>query len=127
MKRIKLAILVTILLSSCSAQWHLRRALKKDPTIITTKLDSIIVQKDILVTDTFRLSKIDTFTMDTGGVITNIYKYYDTYKITQRIKGDSTFYFTKTIIKEKNPKELKQLMYVFLVMCLLLAGLFFKR
>jgi len=40
-------ILVISLLSSCSATWHLRRAIKKDPSIVTTTtIETIKVIKD---------------------------------------------------------------------------------
>lgn len=47
MSRVIKIILVLALLSSCSATWHLRRAVKKDPSIVTTTtIETVKVVKD---------------------------------------------------------------------------------
>jgi len=120
-------LIITILLCGCSAQWHLKKALKKDPSIITTTLDTIVVKNDIRVTDTFTLSKIDTFTFDTGGVRTVIYRYYDTFRFKQLIKGD-TVKIVKNSIKQVVKKEkVKFEFYFALIVVGLLLGFLLKK
>ena len=47
MSKIIKIILVISLLSSCSSTWHLRRAIKKDPTIVTTTtIETVKVIRD---------------------------------------------------------------------------------
>lgn len=47
MSRVIKIILVLALLSSCSATWHLRRAVKKDPSIVTTTtIETVKVIRD---------------------------------------------------------------------------------
>jgi hypothetical protein len=60
-------IILLILLSSCSSRWHLKRAIKKDPTIVQVDTimvtDSVHVVTPFVSTDTiFKLSK-DTVTI----------------------------------------------------------------
>jgi hypothetical protein len=60
-------IILLILLSSCSSRWHLKRAIKKDPTIVQVDTimvtDSVHVVTPFVSTDTiFKLSK-DTITI----------------------------------------------------------------
>lgn len=63
----KYFICLLILLSSCSSRWHLKRAIKKDPTIVQVDTimvtDSVHVVTPFVSTDTiFKLSK-DTITI----------------------------------------------------------------
>jgi hypothetical protein len=60
-------IVLLIVLASCSSQWHLKKAIKKDPTIVqvdtVTVTDSVHVVTPFVSTDTiFKLSK-DTVTI----------------------------------------------------------------
>jgi hypothetical protein len=56
MRRLSTAFAVVLLLSGCSAQWHIRKAISKDPTILT---QGVVVER---VTDTIEvyLPPIDT-------------------------------------------------------------------
>lgn len=65
-------LLLALLLSGCSAQWHLQRACKKDPKICS---DSVVVRVDTFtVRDTFTYTRVDTtklldtITIDTGSI-----------------------------------------------------------
>ena len=52
-----------LLLSSCSAQFHLKQAIKKDPTILqkrTITVTDTVVTEPIAVRDTVTISQIDT-------------------------------------------------------------------
>ena len=54
------------LLSSCSAQWHLKRAVKKDPTIVkqdTAVVVDTVVTPPVTLTDTITLAQRDTITL----------------------------------------------------------------
>jgi hypothetical protein len=55
-----------LLLSSCSATWHLKQAIKKDPTILQkdtiTVIDSIVLPP-VGITDTVILEQHDTITV----------------------------------------------------------------
>lgn len=46
-----LVIILSIIMTGCSAQWHLNKALKKDPKIIDTKADTVI-NKQVTFSDT---------------------------------------------------------------------------
>lgn len=56
-------ILIIALLSSCSAQWHLNRALKKDSAIIDTEYDSNTVVLDTIL-DTIQDIQYNTFRVE---------------------------------------------------------------
>jgi hypothetical protein len=56
-------ILISFILSSCSAQWHLSKAVKKNPAILQkdtiTVVDTIVTQS-VALTDTVVLRHMDT-------------------------------------------------------------------
>jgi hypothetical protein len=120
-------LIITVLLCGCSAQWHLKKALKKDPSIITTTLDTIVVSEPVNIIDTFTLSKIDTFTFDTGGVRTVIYRYYDTFHFKQFIKGDTVKIVKNTVKQVIKKGKVKFEFYFALIVVGLLLGFLLKK
>lgn len=120
-------LILILLLSGCSAQWHLKKALKKDPSIITTTLDTVVISKPISLRDTFTLSKVDTFIIDTGGVRTEIYRYYDTFKINQFIKGDTVKIVKNTVKQVVKPEKDRTQLYLALLIIGFLVGIIVKK
>lgn len=63
-KGIAKAIFLAAFFSSCSAQWHVKRALKKNPNIITERVivekDTLIVRDSVTFKDTLVTRSIDT-------------------------------------------------------------------
>ena len=98
-KAAKLIALV-VLMTSCSAQWHLKRAVKKDPSIlferVVTMIDTIIVRDSVIKKDTFIMRKIDTAIVETEKFKTIVYRHHDTFRVETKIKGD-TIRITKKI------------------------------
>jgi hypothetical protein len=73
-------LIIVLLLSSCSATWHLNRAVKKDPNILleqVVKIDTFVVRDTFSYTDTFVTKSIDTITIDTGSVQVRIIREND--------------------------------------------------
>ena len=73
-----------LLLSSCSAQWHLKRAVQKDPMIL--KKDTLVVQDTLVVPpvvlkDTVILKQHDTIRLIKDRLRVNIIKVNDTITI----------------------------------------------
>jgi len=96
-------ITVALLLQSCGAQWHLKRAIAKDPTIVqerTEKLDTVVITKEKLVRDTIVLKRIDTTTIERNSVRIKIRRIHDTIQVQAECLSD-----TIRIVKEiKVPK-----------------------
>jgi len=96
-------ITVALLLQSCGAQWHLKRAIAKDPTIVqerTEKLDTVVITQEKLVRDTIVLKRIDTTTIERNGVRIKIRRIHDTIQVQAECLSD-----TIRIVKEiKVPK-----------------------
>ena len=93
-------LLIVLLLSSCSAQWHIKQACKKQPALCApdtfTITDTIKVNDSLYFEKTVVTKEIDTITIDTGGVRVKIIRDKDIIRtiITQEPK---TIIRTKTI------------------------------
>jgi uncharacterized protein (DUF111 family) len=93
-------LLIVLLLSSCSAQWHIKQACKKQPDLCAP--DTFTITDTIKVNDSLYFEKIvvtkeiDTITIDTGGIRVKIIRDKDIIRtiITQEPK---TIIRTKTI------------------------------
>jgi len=97
-------LLIAILLSSCSAQWHLKKACKKQPDICqeqNIKIDTFVVRDTFSYHDTFITKAIDTITIDTGSVQVRIIREHDVIRTTITQKPDTAFI---TIEKQLPPR-----------------------
>lgn len=125
-------LLITILLTSCSAQWHIKQACKKDPAICKpdtiTFTDTIKVRDSIYFEKTVITKEIDTILIDTGGIKVKIIRVKDVIKtiITQEPK---TIIKTKTITTKPKIvyKEKKMPWWFIFAVVLLFIALFLKR
>ena len=68
-------------LTSCGADWHLKRAIAKDPSILKSaavRFDTIVVTKERKLTDTIVMNKRDTITIERDRVRVRLVRSYDT-------------------------------------------------
>jgi len=73
--------LITLLLVSCGAKYHLKRAIAKDPTIldsVAVKLDTVIITENKALRDTLILHRVDTITLERNSVRVRLKRSYDT-------------------------------------------------
>ena len=98
-KRTAKAIAIVLLMTSCSAEWHVKRAVKKDPTIIhptIVTIDTIVIREERTISDTFITTEYDTFTMEDSFVYTQVIREKDIIKVYTKCKGD-TIRITKSV------------------------------
>lgn len=70
-----------LLLTSCSAQWHLKRAVQKDPLILekdTLVVTDTVVSPPVAITDTVTLRQHDTITVVKDRLKVQLVKVQDT-------------------------------------------------
>lgn len=104
-------ISAALLLQSCGAQWHLKRAIAKDPTIVqerSIKLDTVIVTENKVIRDTITLERVDTTTIERNGVRIEIRRIHDTIQIDAECLPDTIrlvkeISVPKIVYKEKKP------------------------
>lgn len=114
-KGVAKVLFLGIFFGSCSAQWHLKQAVKKNPSIITEKVirsvDTLIIRDSVKVEHTFTTKSIDTIIIDNEHFKSTIYRYHDTIKLVQVLKGDTIRITKKVVVPvvEKDDKYLKAL------------------
>jgi hypothetical protein len=119
------SILITILLTSCSAQWHIKRAAKKDPSILQDSVvfDTVVVIEQHEIHDTFTTTEYDTITLEDSFVYTQVIREKDIIKVYTKCKAD-TIRITKKLppqIKYIEQKSLlKKTLDYFVVILLLI-------
>jgi len=100
-------IVVPLILSSCGAQWHLKRAIAKDPEILNqrvVRLDTVVVTDSIVAKDTLVLNQIDTITTIKERVKIKVMRSHDTIRVEVECPPD-----TVRVVKEV---PIDQLVYV---------------
>lgn len=90
MRAITASLLGTLLLTGCSAQWHLKRAIAKDPSVITERIverwDTVKVPP-IRIVDTLEIpSEGDSSVIDNDTVRVVITRYKDKFVVKTEVK-----------------------------------------
>jgi hypothetical protein len=93
-----------LLLTSCSASWHLKRAIKKDPSLLSggdTVLvhDTQFVTKERVLTDSFFTTCYDTITLEDSFVFTQVIRRDNVIKVYTKCKSDTVRITTKIPFK----------------------------
>lgn len=81
MARWILIVPAVAMMASCSASWHLKRAIAKDPSIVkptAVRFDTIVVTRERKLTDTIVMNDIDTITIERDRVRVRLVRSYDT-------------------------------------------------
>jgi hypothetical protein len=68
-------------MASCSASYHLKRVIAKDPSIVkptAVRFDTIVVTKERKLTDTIVMNDVDTITIERDRVRVRLVRSYDT-------------------------------------------------
>lgn len=89
-----------LLFASCSANWHLNRAIKKDPSLLKggdTVLvhDTQVVTKEKVLYDSFVTTEYDTVTIEDSFVYTKVIRKDNVIKVYTKCKSDTVRITTK--------------------------------
>ena len=132
---LKYAIAI-LLLTSCSASWHLKRAIKKDPSLLLSRdtvlvHDTQLVTKERMLTDSFFTTCYDTVVMEDSFVYTKVIRRDNVVKVYTKCKSDTIRINTKipyklpATVSYKNDPTWKILAIVFGSLLLLIIILRF--
>ena len=95
-----ISLICLIALTSCSASFHLKRAIQKDPTIIQPEIvqvvDTVIITPSERVETTFVALPIDTITIEKERLRIKIRRIHDTLRVEGECRSD-TITITETI------------------------------
>ena len=87
---VKLTLL--LFLTSCSAQWHLKKAVQKDPLILvkdTLVVKDTVVVPPVVITDTVTTKQHDTILIKKDRLTVKILKVHDTLIIDAKCDSDT--------------------------------------
>lgn len=122
------------MLTSCGAQYHLKRAIAKDPTIVqnqSVKVDTVIITEIKAVRDTFVLKRVDTLTVTKNNVRVHLKRSYDTIMVEAQclpdtIRIEKEIFVPKVVYQEKTTTfDLVKLILIILIIISLIA--FFRK
>lgn len=85
-------LILISLLTSCSAQWHLKKAVQKDPTILekdTLVVTDTVVTPPVAITDTVTLKQQDTIMLVKEKLKVQLVKVNDTIIINAECASDT--------------------------------------
>ena len=124
-------IAAALLLQSCGAQWHLKRAIAKDPTIAQEriiKIDTVVITQEKIVRDTLILKRIDTTVIERNGVRIELRRIHDTIQIQAECLQDTIrivkeISVPKLVYKEKNTTFGLVKLIIILVILLVLVNI----
>lgn len=122
---------VALLLQGCGAQWHLKRAIAKDPTIVQERkeiIDTVVITEERAVRDTIILERIDTTIIERNGVRVKIKRIHDTIQIQAECLPDTIriikeISVPELIYKEKKPTFGLVKLFILLAIILVLTNL----
>lgn len=122
-------LFATLILSGCSAEWHLSRAIKKDPSILKTKtmiVTDTVVTEPIVVRDTVTTSKVDTIEIIKDKFHVKIMRNYDTLIIDGGCESDTIVRTLEVevpvvIYKEQNKLLNKTYKWTFYIVVIMLT------
>lgn len=127
----KLGVVVgALMLTSCGAQYHLKRAIAKDPAIVqnqAVKLDTVVITEIKAVRDTFVLKTVDTITVTKNAVRVRLKRSYDTIMVDAEclpdtIRIEKEIFVPKVVYQEKTSTfDLVKLILVLLLIISLIA------
>ncbi len=119
---VKLTLL--LLLTSCSAQWHLRKAVRKDPMILqkdTLVVVDTVVSPPVAITDTVTLRQHDTIRLVKDRLKVQLVKVNDTITIDAICDSDTIIsivevpYEKITYIERERPIQVVQRWLLYMI------------
>ena len=118
--------LLIVLLSSCSAEWHYKKACKKDTSYCsgTVHIDTFTITDTLYYHSVDTTNVIDTITIDTGSIQVQIIREYDVIRTIIKQKPDTTYL---TITKTVPPKIIYKRSYWWLLFIPFLLWLILKK
>lgn len=116
--------ILLLLLTSCSANWHLQQATKKGARVTKDKWDTVFVTKERQLFDTLIVKEIDSVVVQKDNIQVSLIRNFDTIRV-KAICLPDTIRVTKWVKTTIKPSERPVRTWVFIsICCFLLAMLF---
>jgi hypothetical protein len=126
-----LFLISAILLTGCSANYHLKRAIAKGANVYIERRDTTIITKERILRDTLILNTVDSVVVTKDKVIVKLVRNHDTIRLSAICKSDTIkvpYYIKTTVTKvEKKDKFSILLQLFFVIFILYVVALLFNR
>ena len=117
-------LLASLALGSCSAEWHLKKAIKKGAVVTRNKWDTVFVTKERQLFDTLILKEVDSVVVLKDNIRVSLIRKFDTIRV-KAICLPDTIRVTKWVKTTIKPDEKPVRTWVFIsICCFALAMLF---
>jgi len=85
-------VAIGLIVQSCGASWHLKRAIAKDPEIvkdIAVRMDTVVITEAVELRDTITIKEVDTIQIVKNGVVVDIRRHFDTIEVDVQCPPDT--------------------------------------
>ena len=83
---------IALMLTSCGASWHLKRAIAKNPALArdtVVRIDTTIISQSVEMRDTIFIKEVDTIQVVKNGVVVDIRRSFDTIEVDVQCPPDT--------------------------------------
>ena len=83
---------IALMLTSCGASWHLKRAIAKNPALAqdtVLRIDTTIISRSVEIRDTIFIKEVDTIQVVKNGVVVDIRRSFDTIEVDVQCPPDT--------------------------------------
>lgn len=104
---------IALMLTSCGASWHLKRAIAKNPALArdtVIRIDTTIISQSVEMRDTIFIKEVDTIQVVKNGVVVDIRRSFDTIEVDVQCPPDTIRVFKEVpmvqIVPEKKERNI---------------------
>ena len=104
---------IALMLTSCGASWHLKRAIAKNPALArdtVLRIDTTIISRSVEMRDTIFIKEVDTIQVVKNGVVVDIRRSFDTIEVDVQCPPDTIRVFKEVpmvqIVPEKKERNI---------------------
>ena len=99
---------IALMLTSCGASWHLKRAIAKNPALArdtVLRIDTTIISRSVEIRDTILIKEVDTIQVVKNGVVVDIRRSFDTIEVDVQCPPDTIRVFKEVPMVQLVPEK----------------------
>mgnify|MGYP001146709593 FL=1 len=101
-------VAIALMLTSCGASWHLKRAIAKNPALAqdtVLRIDTTIISRSVEIRDTILIKEVDTIQVVKNGVVVDIRRSFDTIEVDVQCPPDTIRVFKEVPMVQLVPEK----------------------
>ena len=99
---------IALMLTSCGASWHLKRAIAKNPALARNtvlRIDTTIISRSVEIRDTILIKEVDTIQVVKNGGVVDIRRSFDTIEVDVQCPPDTIRVFKEVPMVQLVPEK----------------------